>query len=404
MQKLLYILFMVVQLAGYSQTTKDVTNITPSLLWSVHTAGPLIGSAVTDGNVVYFGSADHHLYAVQITNGNLLWKYPTGGTIRSTPLMVGENIIVNSGDGILYCLDKKGKPVWKFTTGGEKNYALYSYADYYHSSPVADGNMIYFGSGDHHIYAVDATTGKLVWKYLTGDVVHSRGATDREQVYFGSFDGHLYALDKRTGAFKWKFKSVGHRFFPKGEMQGNVTVFGNKVYIGSRDYNLYAVDTKGGYGLWNLAFPKGWAMGSPVVQDSVLYVGTSDDMVLMAIDPFTGVTRWKTALKFNVFGGVAVKDDVIYVGNLMGKLFAIDKTSGNIIWVFKTEAYLQHRKKYFNEDDNYRNDIQSIITKGDDFLTMYYDLGAIFSTPAISGNNLVITSTDGKVYCFRSKH
>ena len=403
MHKLLYILVTVVQLAGYSQTKTDVKNITPPLLWSVHTAGPIIGSAVTDGSVVYFGSADHYLYAVQITNGNLLWKFPTGGIIRTTPLLVNENIIVNSGDGILYCLDKKGKLVWQFMTGGEIKYALYSYADYYHSSPISDNGIIYFGSGDHHIYAVDATTGKLVWKYLTGDVVHSRGATDREQVYFGSFDGNLYSLDKRTGAFKWKFKSVGHRFFPKGEMQGDVTVFGNQVYIGSRDYNLYAVDTRGGHGLWNLAFPKGWAMGSPVVDDSVLYVGTSDDMVLMALNPFSGVTKWKTELKFNVFGGVAIQDDEIYAGNLMGKLFAIDKNSGKKQWQFNTESYLKNRHKYFNEDDIYRSDIQSIITKGDDFLTMYYDLGAIFSTPAINGNNLVITSTDGKVYCFQLK-
>ena len=401
MHKLLYILFMAVQLAGYSQTRTDEQNNTPPLLWSVHTVGPIIGSAVTDGNVVYFGSADHHLYAVQITNGNQLWKYPTGGTIRSTPLLVGENIIVYSGDGILYCLDKKGTLVWKFATGGEKKYALYSYADYYHSSPIADNGIIYFGSGDHHIYAVDATTGKLIWKYLTGDVVHARGAVDKELVYFGSFDGHLYALDKKKGAFKWKFKSAGHRFFPKGEMQGDVTVFGNHVFIGSRDYNLYAVDAKAGHGLWNLAFPKGWAMGSPVVHDSVLYVGTSDDMVLMALDPFTGVSKWKSSLKFNVFGGVAVKDNMIYVGNLMGKLFAIDKNSGNIQWRFSTESYLKNRIKYFNEDDSYRSDIQSIIQKGDDFLTMYYDLGGIFSTPAISGNYLVLTSTNGKVYCFR---
>ena len=373
---------------------------TPTLKWTFKTNSPITGSAVIDENTVYVGGMDHNIYAIDLATGNRLWHYKTNGEIRSTPLVIKEGIVVNSGDGFLYCIDKKGILRWKFATGGETKYHLYSYADYYHSSPIADNGIIYFGSGDHHIYAVDANTGKLVWKYMTGDVVHSRGATDSEQVYFGSFDGHLYALDKRTGAFKWKFKSIGHRFFPKGEMQGGVTIFGNHIYTGSRDYNLYAVDTKTGHGLWNLAFPKGWAMGSPVVQDSILYVGTSDDMVLMAIDPFTGVTKWKSALKFNVFGGVAIKDDVIYVGNLMGKLFAIDKSTGKIQWQFNTESYLKNRHKYFNEGDGYRSDIQSIITKGDDFLTMYYELGAIFSTPVIHSNYLVVTSTDGNIYCF----
>jgi len=44
------------------------------------------------------------------------------------------------------------------------------------SSPAVSGGMVYFGSGDHHVYALDARTGDLKWKFATGNVVHASPA------------------------------------------------------------------------------------------------------------------------------------------------------------------------------------------------------------------------------------
>jgi len=54
--------------------------------------------------------------------------------------------------------------------------------------------VVYFGSNDNHLYAVDANTGEEKWKFETGDSVSSPAVLDGV-VYFGSQDNHLYAVD-----------------------------------------------------------------------------------------------------------------------------------------------------------------------------------------------------------------
>ncbi|MES2276668.1 MAG: PQQ-binding-like beta-propeller repeat protein [Bacteroidota bacterium] len=322
------------------------------------------------------------------------------GQIRSTAGIHNNKIIFVSGDGLLYCLDKaSGKTIWTFKTGGEKLYPLYSFADYYQSSPQIKDGHVYFGSGDGNIYAVNEADGSLLWKYTTGDMVHATPALDGDKLFVGSFDGYVYALNNLTGVLLWKFKAVGHRYFPKGEMQGTPLVFNGSVFIGSRDYNLYALNEKSGYGMWNRQFPRGWAMAPPVIKDSVMYVGTSDDFEMHAIDPQTGKSKWKTNVKFNIFGGSAFKGQNMYFGTLMGKLFALDVKTGDVKWIFLTDAYKSNRFVYFKDDDTFRDDFVATVSKPNGMWLSLLKMGAIFSTPAIAQNSIVFTTMDGQVYC-----
>ena len=47
----------------------------------------------------------------------------------------------------------------------------------------------------------------LKWKFKTGSSVYSSPAVIDGVVYFGSYDKHLYAVDIKTGEEKWKFKT-----------------------------------------------------------------------------------------------------------------------------------------------------------------------------------------------------
>src|SRR5207237_5770600 len=66
------------------------------------------------------------------------------------------------------------------------------------SSPTVSGDTAYFGSDDGYLYALNALTGELKWKFKTGDVVYSSTAVADGAVYVGSHDGYLYAVDART--------------------------------------------------------------------------------------------------------------------------------------------------------------------------------------------------------------
>src|SRR5215475_11969919 len=81
------------------------------------------------------------------------------------------------------------------------------------SSPAVADGVIYFGSSDHSVYAVNAKTGEQVWKTRTGGRVVSSPAVVDGRVYIESFDSNLYSIDAKTGDVKWKFKTAGeHRF------------------------------------------------------------------------------------------------------------------------------------------------------------------------------------------------
>ena len=135
---------------------------------------------------------------------------------RRPPPIAGDTLYVGSYDGKFYALDRRtGAPRWKFATGGErrfeakglhgmqpKNQTFADPFDMFLSSPVVADGVVYFGSGDGNVYALDAAPGDLRWKFRTGDVVHASPAYADGVVYVGSWDSYFYALDARTGTEK----------------------------------------------------------------------------------------------------------------------------------------------------------------------------------------------------------
>ena len=113
------------------------------------------------------------------------------------------------------------------------------------SSPTVSDNMVYFGSDDSYLYALNALTGELKWKFKTGDVVYSSPAVADGAVYVGSHDGHLYSVDAQTGKQRWSFKT-GYRVY------SSPAVSDATVYFGSADTHLYAVDAATGKLLWKV--------------------------------------------------------------------------------------------------------------------------------------------------------
>lgn len=64
---------------------------------------PLVSSATIAGDKVFFGSADGHLYCLDLKTGKELWKYVVGLPVMSTPLLSGNALYVAAYDGRLYC-------------------------------------------------------------------------------------------------------------------------------------------------------------------------------------------------------------------------------------------------------------------------------------------------------------
>src|SRR5439155_22971134 len=144
-----------------------------------------------------------------------------GGRIPSTPAVANGVVFFLSYDSNFYAVHAATSALkWKFATGGERRFAakhlhgsepatemMPDPFDFFLSSPVVSDGVVYFGSSDTNVYALDAATGAVKWKFKTAEVVHSSPALANGTLFVGSWDTYLYALDAASGKEKWRFKT-----------------------------------------------------------------------------------------------------------------------------------------------------------------------------------------------------
>lgn len=389
------------QLLSKSPTPKENTL---QALWKFKTEGRIYSSACSYNGLVYFGSEDKHIYALDSKTGKQQWTYATAGAVNSSPVIAGNKIYVLSMDGFLYSLDATtGKLIWRFQTEGERREDMW---DYYLSDPIVSNNTVYFGSSDNHIYAVDATVGTLIWKYKTQGKVHAKPVINNDTLFVGAFDGRFYSLDAKRGNLLWEFRSIGDLYFPKGELQKGALLHDNKLWVGSRDYNIYALNPKTGRGTWNMKENGSWIIATPLAYQNHLYFGTSDSHVFYNIDINSGQTTWKLPLNMRVYGSAIAHEGLIYFGCFNGKLYGVDPLSGTIKKTFQTEGSKQNYTTVFGPDDHFRKDFSVYGNNMDESMKSeekILQLGSITATPLSEGGVLYFGSTDGNFYALKTQ-
>ncbi|WP_370476520.1 outer membrane protein assembly factor BamB family protein [Tamlana flava] len=367
-----------------------------NISWKFKTDGRIYSTPKIDNNILYFGSGDQHIYALDAETGKLLWKFKTAGKVHSSPDTNDNNVFFSSTDGNVYCLNKTtGNLVWKFESEGEKQHGLW---DYYLSSPKVEDNILYWGSGDSNIYAINSINGKVIWKYKTNDIVHADPVIYEEGVYIGSFDGHLYKLNKYNGALVWKFKTIGAAYFPKGEIQKKVTIHNGRVYFGSRDYNLYVVDAKNGKGVWNYRQPKGWVISTPTIYQEFVYFGSSDGHTFYCFDINSTNKKWEIPTNMRTYSQATWFRDEILFSTFDGKIVSVNYKTGSQNWEFQTDASKKNYSKIYKADGTFQDDFKLY---GEDYLEsekMIHNLGSILSDPILHSNKLYFGSSDGNLY------
>ncbi len=112
---------------------------------------------------------------------------------------------------------------WRYTTGGSITY----------SSPAVPNGVVYVGSFNGKLYALNASTGTEKWHYITGTAIYSSPAVANGVVYVGSNDKNLYALNASTGNLLWS-STAGDA------ITSSPAIVDGEVYVGSYDYALYA--------------------------------------------------------------------------------------------------------------------------------------------------------------------
>jgi outer membrane protein assembly factor BamB len=313
------------------------------------------------------------------------WGFSTGGNIWSSPAVVAGVLFVGSSDGKLYSLDAlTGNMRWAFKTGN----AIFS-------SPTVNTGTVYFGSSDHVMYALDAETGNLKWYFETGDPITSSPAVDNGTVYFGSWDGYLYAVSM-TGALKWKFKS-------NGPVYSSPAVARGKVIFGSSDGKVYALDKETGTQLWAFQTDD-YVSATPAVSGKTVYVGSWDgNMYAIGIDD--GKISWKFRTGAGIYSSAAIADDLLLFGSYDGKVYCLDRGKGMLRWVYASKDSVYHSSPVVANGIayiglGYKNKVQAFVARTGEYIWSYATGASVGATPAISGTNMYIAASDGKIYAF----
>ena len=170
---------------------------------------------VVMGETVFVPSmVNDSVTAMDTANGEVRWRFFTGGPVRFAPLASGGRVYFGSDDGFLYCLDATdGKLIWKFSgepagrtgrnlLGNRRLIPMWPVR----GGPVLDAGVVYFSAGlwpeeGIFIHALDAKTGEAIWTNSDSDQI-AKGNLDHgvEQLMGLSPQGYLAVVDGRLVA------------------------------------------------------------------------------------------------------------------------------------------------------------------------------------------------------------
>jgi outer membrane protein assembly factor BamB len=314
---------------------------TTALKWKFETGNKVWSSPALSDGVVYVGSDDHHLYAVDTKTGEEKWKFVSNDVV-SSPILSGPIIYFKDGPH-LYCLDSKtGNEKWKFKTKGKiRSFAIsddiaylgisqdclsvldidtkkekwfFETNEYFSTNiSIAEG-IIFFSTSNHYIYALDAKTGEEKWNLGKTDSINFVSVSDG-LLYFGSYDNYLYVVDTKTGEEKWKFMA-GDSVYSTPAVSDGV------VYFGSCDGYFYALDNNTGEEKWKFK-TGGRIFCDPLLSDGVIYIG-SEDGYIYAVDIKSAEEKWKFKTGGGVNSSAVVSEGIVYFGSYDNNLYAVD--------------------------------------------------------------------------------
>jgi len=209
---------------------------TGKVIWRFKTGDEMCCTPGFCKNTVIFGSFDGYAYCADAKTGKEIWRFKTGAEVFDpVHLTVRKGMVfIPSFDSYLYALNvETGKEIWKTKLG---NYGVAM-------SPTIVNGRIYMGARDGNLYCLDRN-GKEIWRFRTGGVVESKAIVREGKIYFGSEDGNFYCLDLE-GREIWRFKV-------EGQIWDEAKIYKGMLLFGCVDCRVHYLDLETGKELWNI--------------------------------------------------------------------------------------------------------------------------------------------------------
>jgi outer membrane protein assembly factor BamB len=219
------------------------------------------------------------------------------------------------------------------------------------SGTAFQDGIIYVGTKDGRVVAVNSSTENIEWSYSIAPVTAPSGGlscgqtsvttaiygapvADRDIVYIGTYSGQVLALNmlarsqnltfpqKKYGEWEWDCPMDNAR---SNAIVADLLVSEDAIYVSSSNGRVYSLDKEFGDLNWESKVldekhRKLWT--SPVVHDDAVYVSTFDGHIY-ALSDETGELNWSFASEAGFASSPVIYEDTIYVGSFDRHFYAI---------------------------------------------------------------------------------
>ena len=247
-------------------------------IWSLPTGGVLTATPVVDSitNRLYIGVSNHNFIAVNRSTGKVDWNYFADEQIRNSAVVTNDRkLIFATQKGSLYGFDLNNltlpvTPSWQI--------ALPDTAP--NSIALDNQGYIYVGTSAGRLLKISMPTNQqpsIIWQVSLGQGIVGSPVIDAGGIlYTGSLDANLYAIDIQSGSVKWAFSTKGAiRSTPAISDAGN-------IFVANDSGEVFSLDTSKNI-LWY--YKTGSSIAAPLLYyKSTLYVGTLGNQVIALYD------------------------------------------------------------------------------------------------------------------------
>lgn len=214
----------------------------PSVAWATDVGGPVEAQVTTspDGQTLYAASLGGTLTALARADGAVKWRLDLGDRVYATPCVGPDGTLYAGSDAKkVVAVSPEGKIKWSLDTDGDADtgpvlaadgtivfaagrmvygvtplaYVRWRFAakrKVYTSPAIGAGGHVYFGSQDHHAYALTPEGGPLWSVDLGADVDGAPVVGDDGAVFFGTDAGEVVRVEPASGGVVWRAKLGGY--------------------------------------------------------------------------------------------------------------------------------------------------------------------------------------------------
>jgi len=300
---------------------------------------------------------------------------------------------------------------------------------------VHDG-IIYAGSTDGRVVAINSSTENLEWSYSMAPVtapssglscgqtsaptaIYGTPVVDRDIVYIGTYSGQVLALNmlarsqnltfpqQRYGEWNWDCPIDNAK---SNAIVADLLLSEDAIYVSSSNGRVYSLDKEFGDLNWESKIldekhRKLWT--SPVIQGNTLYVNTYDGHIYALSLEMGELLDWSFEAEAGFASSPVIDEDTIFLGSFDRYLYAVKIGSDLPMWKFPEEKQAGNwfwASPIVNEGIVYAGcldgRVYAIEAKTGEKLWEFDAGSAIVSSPVLMDNLLIVTDESGTVYVF----